>query len=83
MGCYYEIVFNAKIVFYCDLDLNAKQITGLFIQFLKDTTVIFGFLSKFLIFNFKVSLRLQEADVDHALQDKTLLSSVLEGGLPY
>jgi cell division control protein 6 len=29
----------------------------------------------------KVSLSLQEGDVEHALQDKALLSSVLEGGL--
>ena len=30
----------------------------------------------------QVSLRLQESEVEHALKDKTLLSSILEGGIP-
>eukprot|EP00794_Sanderia_malayensis_P017515 gene17515-19265_t len=30
----------------------------------------------------KVCLRLQESDVEHALQDKILLSSILDGGIP-
>lgn len=36
---------------------------------------------KWLFFVFQVSLRLQESDVEHALQDTTLLSSILEGGI--
>ena len=30
----------------------------------------------------QVALRLEEADIEHALQDKILLSSMLEQGIP-